>query len=86
MRSYAIVCGRLSELCFYALQKNRHLHKIFLESLDETRKIWYDIHNYKVDKRNQLTAEDVGSFMLLKENFYGEKKENFIFYNTNYIA
>ncbi len=57
-----------------------------MESLDETRKIWYDVLNYEEDRRNQLTAEDGGFFMLLRENFYGEKQENFIFYNTNYIA
>lgn len=63
-----MVCNCLSELCF-ANDKKRRQKKNFLESLDERRKIWYDVLNYEKDKGNQLTAEDGGSFMLFKGKF-----------------
>ena len=63
-----MVCSCLSVLCF-AKDKKQRQKKIFLESLDETRKIWYDVLNYEKDKGNQLTAEDGGSFMLFEGKF-----------------
>ena len=63
-----MVCSCLSVLCF-ANDKKRRQKKNFLENLDETRKIWYDVLNYEKDKGNQLTAEDGGSFMLFKGKF-----------------
>ena len=41
-----MVCSCLSVLCF-ANDKKLRQKKNFLESLDETRKIWYDVLNYE---------------------------------------
>ena len=38
------------------------------------------------DKRNQLSAEDVGSFMLFRGKFYGCKKEIYTLNNADHIA
>jgi hypothetical protein len=37
-------------------------------------------------KRNQLSAEDVGSFMFFREKFYGQKKEIYALNHADYIA